>query len=108
MVDAGDLGRAPLPAPEQSRSRLDMYVAAAHRLGARGPLAHHVTNVVVREDGDGARAWSKGFALNQDGSTASYTYEDRLVRTDLGWRIGRRRVTARREAGRGVEPSIIR
>jgi hypothetical protein len=103
-VDATDLGRAPLSAPDPSRPRLDMYVAASHRLGAQGPLAHHVTNVIVRPDGDGARAWSKGFALNQDGSVASFTYEDHLVRTGLGWRIRQRRVSARREAGLGVEP----
>jgi hypothetical protein len=107
VVDASDLGRAPLPAPDPGRPRLDMYVAASHRLGAAGPLAHHVTNIVVREDGDGARAWSKGFALSQDGSVASFTYEDQLVRTSLGWRIRHRKVSARREAGRGVEPLVL-
>jgi hypothetical protein len=108
VVDASDLGRAPLPAPDSSRPRLDMYIAASHRLGPAGPLAHHVTNVIVREDGDGARAWSKGLAVNQDGSVAAFTYEDHLVRTGLGWRIRQRRVSARREAGRGVEPRATR
>ncbi|MEU8228380.1 nuclear transport factor 2 family protein [Actinoplanes sp. NPDC048967] len=107
VVDASDLGRAPLPAPDPSRPRLDMYVAASHRLGAAGPLAHHVTNTVVREDGDGARAWSKGFAVNQDGSVASFTYEDELVRTGPGWRIRHRTVSARRAAGIGVEPLVL-
>jgi hypothetical protein len=104
VVDATDLGRAPLPAPDPSRPRLDMSIAASHRRGAAGPLAHHVTNVIVRGDGDEARAWSKGFALHQDGSAASYTYEDDLVRTSAGWRIRHRKVSARREAARGVEP----
>ncbi|MGW4945080.1 nuclear transport factor 2 family protein [Actinoplanes sp. NPDC004185] len=107
VVDASDLGRAPLPASDPSRPRLDMYIAASHRLGAAGPLAHHVTNIVVREDGDGARAWSKGFALNQDGAVASFTYEDQLVRTSLGWRIRQRKVSARRQAGIGVEPLVL-
>ncbi|MEU1013552.1 nuclear transport factor 2 family protein [Streptomyces sp. NPDC005890] len=87
-----------------SRPLLDMYIAAAHRHGSDGPLAHHVTNVIVREDGDGARAWSKGMALNQDGSVASVTYEDQLVRTRQGWRIRHRKISARRKAGHGVEP----
>lgn len=107
VVDATALGLAPLPAQDPSRPRLDMYIAAAHRHGPDGPLAHHVTNVIVREDGDGALAWSKGIALNQDGSVASFTYEDQLVRTSQGWRIRHRKVSARREAARGVEPLVL-
>jgi hypothetical protein len=38
-----------------------MYVAAWHRLGAAGALAHHVTNIVVREGGDGGGA--NGFTV---------------------------------------------
>jgi SnoaL-like domain len=71
-VDASDLGLAPLPPADPSRPRLEMYIAAAHRIGPGGTLALHVTNVMVREDGDGARAWSKGLAVNQDGSAASF------------------------------------
>ncbi|MFJ4948043.1 nuclear transport factor 2 family protein [Streptomyces sp. NPDC088760] len=104
VIDAGDLGLAQLPARDPSRPLLDLYIAAAHRHGSDGPLAHHVTNVIVREDGDGARAWSKGMALNQDGSVASVTYEDQLVRTRQGWRIRHRKISARRKAGHGVEP----
>ncbi|MFD4859753.1 nuclear transport factor 2 family protein [Streptomyces atratus] len=107
VVDATALGLAPLPSPNPSRPRIDMYIAAAHRHGPHGPLAHHVTNVIVREDGDGPRAWSKGIALNQDGSVASFTYEDQLVRTSQGWRIRHRKVSARREAARGVEPLVL-
>ncbi|MFG3140099.1 nuclear transport factor 2 family protein [Streptomyces sp. NPDC048211] len=107
VVDASALGLAPLPAPGLSGRRLDLYIAAAHRHGSDGPLAHHVTNVIAREDGEGARAWSKGIALNQDGSVASFTYEDQLVRTGRGWRIRHRKVSVRREAGRGVEPLVL-
>jgi hypothetical protein len=66
----------------------------------------HVTNVVVGEDGDGARAWSKGITVNQDGSIASFTYEDQFVRAAQGWRIRRRKVSPRREPGGGVEPLV--
>jgi SnoaL-like domain len=106
-VDASDLGLGPLPPADPSRPRLEMYIAAAHRIGPGGTLALHVTNVMVCEDGDGARAWSKGLAVNQDGSAASFTYEDQLVRTSQGWRIRHRKVSARRDAGRGVEPLVL-
>ena len=105
-VDASDLGLAPLPT-DPSRSRLDTYIAAAHRRGPGRTLALHVTNVIVCENGDGARAWSKGIAVNQDGSVASFTYEDQLVRTSQGWRIRHRKVSARREPGRGAEPLFV-
>jgi hypothetical protein len=105
-VDASDLGLMPLPT-DPSRTRLDTYIAAAHRRGPGGTLALHVTNVVVCEEGGGARAWSKGIALNQDGSAAGFTYEDQLVRTGQGWRIRHRRISARREAGRGAEPLVV-
>ena len=105
-VDVGDLGLAPLPT-DPSRPRLDAYIAAAHRRGPGGTLALHVTNVIVCADGDGASAWSKGIALSQDGSAASFTYEDQLLRTSQGWRIRHRRVSARREAGRGAEPLVV-
>ncbi|MEV0088504.1 nuclear transport factor 2 family protein [Saccharopolyspora sp. NPDC050642] len=75
--------------------------------GPDGPIAHHATNFIIREDRDGTRAWSKGFALNQDGSVDGFTYEDQLVRTGQGWRIRHRKVPARREAGRGVEPLVL-
>ncbi len=105
-VDASDLGLAPLPI-DPSRPRLDTYIVAAHRRGLGGALALHVTNVIVCADGDGARAWAKGLALSQDGSVASFTYEDQLVRTSRGWRIRHRRVSARREAGCGAEPLVV-
>ena len=106
-VDASGLGRGPLPAGDPSRPRLEAYIAAAQRIGPGDALALHVTNVLVREDGDDARAWSKGFAVNRGGSVSSFTYEDQLVRTSQGWRIEHRKVSARREPGRGVEPCVL-
>jgi SnoaL-like domain len=106
VVDTSDLGLAPLQPDDPSRPRLDMYIAAARRCGPGDTLALHATNVIVRQDGDGARAWSKGFTANHDGSVASFTYEDQLVRTSQGWRISHRKVSPRREPGRGAEPLI--
>lgn len=70
---------------------------AALALGAANPVAHHVTNVVVEEVAEGrVRVRSKGLGIMADGSCGSVTYEDVVVRTADGWRIGRRRVVARR------------
>jgi hypothetical protein len=101
-VDVSGLGLAPLPIGPRHRRRLDAYIEAGRRIGSGDTLAMHVTNTVVREDGDGARAWSKGLVLKADGTVAAFDYEDRLVRTDRGWRIRRRTVTPLREPGRGV------
>ena len=106
-VDVSDLGLRQVPAGDSSQSRLETYIAVAHSRGPGGTLAMHVTNVVIREDGDGARAWSKGITVSHDGSIASFTYEDQLVRTSQGWRIRRRKVSPRREPGRGVEPLVL-
>ncbi|WP_285550724.1 nuclear transport factor 2 family protein [Actinoplanes regularis] len=107
VVDTSDLGLAPVHPDDSSRSRLDMYIAVAHRRGPGDILAFHATNVIVREDGGGARAWSKGSTVNRDGSVASYTYEDQLVRTGDGWRIRHRKISRRSEPGRGVELPIV-
>lgn len=70
---------------------------AAIALGAANPVAHHVTNVVIEELADGrVRARSKGLAIRADGSCGSVTYVDTVVRVAAGWRISRRRVSARR------------
>ena len=106
VVDTSSLGLASLQSDDPSRPRLDMYIAAAQRRGPGDILALHATNVIVREDGNGARAWSKGFTVNQDGSVAGFTYEDHLERTCQGWRISHRKVSPRREPGRGVEPLV--
>jgi len=70
---------------------------AATALGDRNPIGHHVTNIVVTHlDANSARACSKGIGIRTDGGTGSVVYEDDLVRTDLGWRVVRRKVRARR------------
>ncbi|MEU7752834.1 nuclear transport factor 2 family protein [Micromonospora sp. NPDC049101] len=70
---------------------------AALALGDANPVAHHVTNIVLRETADGTvNALSKGFGVMADGSTGSVTYEDTVERTAAGWRITHRIVRARR------------
>ncbi|HEY7100595.1 MAG TPA: nuclear transport factor 2 family protein [Mycobacteriales bacterium] len=70
-------------------------------LGDRNPVAHHVTNVVLTEQPDGAvRARSKGIGIYADGTAGSVTYEDIVVRTIKGWRIDARTVVPRRARAR--------
>jgi len=69
----------------------------ALQLGDANPVGHHITNVVLTEEGDGeVRALSKGIGIMADGSCGSGTYEDRIVHTPAGWRIAHRTVHARR------------
>jgi 3-phenylpropionate/cinnamic acid dioxygenase small subunit len=76
---------------------LAALVEAALALGAANPVAHHVTNVVLTDAGDGrVHARSKGIGIKADGTCGSVTYEDTLTRGDEGWRITHRRVLARR------------
>ncbi|MGO4533428.1 nuclear transport factor 2 family protein [Leifsonia sp. 2MCAF36] len=71
---------------------------AGRSLGSRNPLAHHVTNVVVRSiAGDSASAISKGLGVAADGRSGSMVYHDQLIRTSEGWRISHRRVLPRKE-----------
>ncbi|WP_030903274.1 nuclear transport factor 2 family protein [Streptomyces sp. NRRL F-5126] len=66
-------------------------------LDDRNPVAHHVTNIVLDEiTDDVARCLSKGIGIGVDGTARSVTYEDRVERSDAGWRITRRTVKARR------------
>ena len=52
------------------------------------PLAHHVTNVVIKCDADGTvRVASKGIGLRADGTAHSTEYRDVVRRTPRGWRI---------------------
>jgi 3-phenylpropionate/cinnamic acid dioxygenase small subunit len=67
---------------------------AARQLGDRNPVAHLVTNVVVREHDGEVTACSKFLGVQRDGSVGSGVYEDVLRRTADGWRISRRRVSA--------------
>ncbi|MGH3282736.1 MAG: nuclear transport factor 2 family protein [Trebonia sp.] len=70
--------------------------SAALQLGARNPVAHHVTNVVITGDGDSVTALSKGLVLLADGTFASVTHLDILRRHDGGWRISRRVISPQR------------
>ncbi|WOX16833.1 nuclear transport factor 2 family protein [Streptomyces sp. N50] len=84
---------------------LTQLVDAALALGAGNPVAHHVTNVVIEELPEGqVRARSKGLGIRTDGSCGSVTYEDTVVRVESGWRITRRRITARRIPLNGQTP----
>ncbi|MFI5914771.1 nuclear transport factor 2 family protein [Dactylosporangium sp. NPDC051541] len=76
---------------------LDASRESALELGDRNPVAHHVTNIVLREAGNGVvHARSKGFGVTADGRTGSVTYEDRVEHTPAGWRIAHRVIRLRR------------
>jgi hypothetical protein len=62
------------------------------------PVGHHVTNVLVSDDGDDGTATvrSKGLAVMADGTARTVTYDDVVVRTADGWRIARRTVVPAR------------
>jgi ketosteroid isomerase-like protein len=57
--------------------------------------SHHLSNIVLRVEGDGAEAASYVIARHEapDGRTATLfgQYRDRLLRTAAGWRIAERR-----------------
>ena len=60
------------------------------------PLAHHVTNVEVRQDPDGTvLVCSKILGVGRKGRCGSATYRDIVVRTTGGWRIAQRLVSLR-------------
>ncbi|MEV4754405.1 nuclear transport factor 2 family protein [Micromonospora sp. NPDC049559] len=70
---------------------------AALELADANPVAHHVTNIVLREAVDGSvHAQSKALGIMADGSAGSFTYDDTVERTAAGWRITHRVVRPRR------------
>jgi len=72
--------------------------AEAMELRDRDPLGHHVTNIVVTEQTDSEpHVRSKGIGGMTDGRSAAVTYEDVVVRTSDGWRIGHRKRIPRRK-----------
>ena len=86
---------------------LTAFKEAALARGAKNPVAHHVTNVVIEEVADGrVRARSKGLGIMADGSCGSVTYEDVVVRGEAGWRICRRKVVARRVPLGGLSQEV--
>jgi hypothetical protein len=69
------------------------------------PLAHHATNVLVREAPDGTvHVRSKGIGVRKDGQTGSVMYDDIVGRTPDGWRI-LKRVAWRRDPNKIPQPS---
>jgi hypothetical protein len=70
---------------------------AIRAIGDGHPVGHHVTNVVLSEEGDGrVRAISKGIGIMADGRCGSVVYEDALARGPRGWRITERTIRMRR------------
>jgi 3-phenylpropionate/cinnamic acid dioxygenase small subunit len=71
--------------------------AAGLELGAANPVGHHVTNIVLTElDPDRVAARSKAIGIMANGTCGSLTYQDTIVRGELGWRITHRTITPRR------------
>ncbi|WP_437971104.1 nuclear transport factor 2 family protein [Sorangium sp. So ce260] len=67
--------------------------------GEGNPVGHHVTNVMVRVDGDGVvRVRSKGIGVLANGSSGTVIYEDVVKRTPRGWRIAERKVRMKASA----------
>jgi 3-phenylpropionate/cinnamic acid dioxygenase small subunit len=72
-----------------------------------GHTLHRLTNQVITVDGDAAEARTYVDALimmadNKSGVNGIGYYDDKLVRSQTGWRIARRRFTAVRVATVGV------
>lgn len=72
------------------------YMEASH--AGLGHTMHRLTNLVISVDGDDATARTYVDALlmaadGQSGLNPRGMYEDRLVKTDQGWRIAHRRFT---------------
>ncbi|WP_344891969.1 nuclear transport factor 2 family protein [Actinomadura meridiana] len=90
IYDISDVGQEPLRG-------VAACVAAGRALGEHNPVGHHVTNVVLSEiTDDRVQVRSKGIAVNADGTTASVTYEDTVLRTSAGWRISHRKLRVHR------------
>jgi SnoaL-like domain len=63
----------------------------AKQLGARGPIAHYVSNVIiVSQDGDQVAVDSKGLMLMADRTLNGVVHHDVLRREPAGWRIAQR------------------
>ncbi len=96
VYDLTGVGMDPVTGHDQIR-------ALAREIGEDNPVAHLVTNIVLTPVGqDEVHARSKGIAVMADGSAGSATYDDVAIRTEDGWRISHRRITARRVPLSGV------
>lgn len=110
LIDAGQLDRAgELFTPDVAYDVADFGLGTLHgiaalreaalSLGDANPVGHHVTNIVITEIDEGsARARSKGIGINADGLAGSAVYDDIVTRRPDGWKISKRKVTARRAA----------
>ena len=88
VYDLTDVGMGAIEGVEAIRQ-------GALQLGDRNPVAHHVTNVVVTGEEDGAvSVQSKGFLLMADGKVQSLTQHDIVRRRDGGWFISRHVIKA--------------
>ncbi|WP_406384833.1 nuclear transport factor 2 family protein [Streptomyces sp. NBC_01618] len=89
VYDTSDLGHGEMHG-------LAAFRAAAQAMAERGPVSHHVTNIVLTEARDDrVRARSKGIGIKADGTCGSVTYDDVIVRGEQGWRISRRKIIVR-------------
>ncbi len=70
---------------------IEVVRSAAASMGNNGPIAHHVTNVLISSDEeDVVTAQSKGMMVMHGGTLESVTHLDTLRRHDGEWRISRR------------------
>lgn len=118
LTDAGELDRAgELFTPDVSYDLTDFGMGPLHgtsalreaalALGDANPVGHHVTNIVITQiDERSARVRSKGIGVNADGTAGSVVYEDVVTRRADGWKISRRKVSARRAPLGGHEAAI--
>ncbi|WP_216894197.1 nuclear transport factor 2 family protein [Nocardia alni] len=75
----------------------------ALQLGAGGPIAHHVTNVVITGAADDVvTVQSKGLMIMADGTMGSVTHLDTLRRHEDGWRISHRVIRPQRTPMNGA------
>jgi hypothetical protein len=54
------------------------------------PIAHHITNIYVEEDGENVRLHSRVIGVLADRRAGSGEYRDDVLHTDVGWRVSRR------------------
>jgi hypothetical protein len=75
----------------------DAIRALWSRPDAAHPLAHHATNIIIREGDDGTlQVLSKGLGVGPHGRVGSVVYRDVIERTPGGWRFAARTGKLRR------------
>jgi SnoaL-like domain len=73
--------------------------AAAMSMSPGGPLAHHVTNIVITSaQDDVVTAQSKGLMIMGNGALETVTHLDTRRRRNSGWRISHRIISPLRTA----------